>query len=300
MHQMLETVERFEELVQRGRDATPYEYATMFPAEGFWARRASKKRLALLRKIDESLRAMLWPEERVVFLTSGVLYSFAESYLVGGIIYYVNRRAIVLTTERIILMEIDGKQRPGALRSQVPLRSLQRIGRGGFGNTLLRLADGAKYVFSRVRRRDRKALRELAPAATARATARGAGAAAGLEHLCPWCFTALTGALLECPHCKGALKSQRKAALLSLLFPGLGNIYLGHRGMGAFELAFGALIWAANLLNPAVWSSPETLIGTVLAIVLVFHGIDAAATVHIARKGYYPTGEPPPGLRVPA
>ncbi len=294
MHQLIATAERFEELVQRGRDGTPYDYATMFPADGFWARRASRQRFALLRKIDESLRAMLRPEERVVFLTRGVLSSFAESYLVGSVIYYVNRRAIVLTTERIILMEIDGRQRPGALRSQVPLRAIERFRRTGLGNTMLKLADGAKYVFAYVRRRDRQALVELTPAAAARATATGASG--GLEHLCPRCFKPLAGPLVRCPHCGGGLKSQRKAAALSLLFPGLGNIYLGHRGLGAFEMLVGAVIWAGNLGAPGVLSSPSALLATVIVIVTFAHGLDAAATLHIAKKGYYPAGASPPAL----
>jgi len=294
MHQMLVTVERFDELVQRGQDATPYDYRTMFPADGFWARRASRKRLILLKRIDEQLRAMLWPGERVVFLTSGALHSFAESYLVGGVVYYVNRRAIVLTTERIILMQVDGRGQPRALRSQVLLPSIASFARTGLGNTVLRLADGAKYVFARVRRRDRKALVELTPLATARATAPATGA--GLEHLCPRCFKVLHDQPLECPHCGGGLKSPRKAAVLSLLFPGLGNIYLGNRGMGAFELVVGALIWLANLTTPGVLASPEVLLSTALVILLFVHGIDAAATVHIARKGYYPAGESPTAL----
>jgi hypothetical protein len=295
MHQMIATVERFEELVQRGRDATPYDYGTMFPADGFWARRASGKRLKLLRKIDESLRAMLWPGERVVFVTHGVLSSFAESHLVGSLIYYINRRAIVLTTERIILMEIDGRERPGALRSQVLLRSIEAFGRTGLGNTVLRLADGTKYVFASVRRRDRKALIELTPVATARAAAAGTGA--GLEHLCPHCWTALPGQPPACPECGGKLKSPRRATLLSLLFPGLGNIYLGNRGMGAFEMLVGALIWAGNLLSPGVLASPEALMATAIVIVVFVHGLDAAATQHIARKGNYPAGESPAGLK---
>ena len=294
MHELIATAERFEELVQRGRDETPYEYGTMFPADGYWARRASRKRFTLLKRIDESLRAMLRPGERVVFLSRGVLSSFAESYLVGALIYYINRRAIVLTTERIILMEIDGRQRPGALRSQVPLRSIERFGRTLLGNTVLRLADGAKCVFAYVTRKDRKALTELMPAATARATA--AGTSGGLEHLCPRCFKPLSGQPLECPHCGGRLKSQRKAAWLSVLFPGLGNIYLGHRGMGALEMALGALIWAGNLLRPGVLASPETFLATALAIVVCVHGLDAAVTLHISKKGYYPEGESPPGL----
>lgn len=294
MHELIATVDCFEELVQRGQDATPYEYGTMFPADGFWARRASKKRLALLKKVDGALRAMLWPGERVVFLTSGVLSSFLESYFVGNVIYYINRRAIVLTTERIILMQIDGRQRPKALRSQVLLRSIESFGRTGLGNTVLRLADGAKYVFAYTRRRDRRALVDLTPLATARATSSGTGA--GLEHLCPRCFKVITEAPAECPHCHGALKSRGRATLLSLLFPGLGNMYLGHRGVGAFEMLVAGLIWLANLTTPGVLESPAALLTTVILMVGIVHGIDAASTLHIAKKGYYPAGENPAGL----
>ncbi len=292
MHPMLEHVERFEELVQRGQDATPYEYRTMFPSDGFWARRASKKRLTLLKKVDEALRAALWPGERVVFLTSGAFAAFLETYLVGAVVYYVNRRAIALTTERILLVQIDGKGRPRALRSQVLLRSIEGIRRTGLGNTALRLADGKRHVFAYVRRPDRKALAALLPAATARATASGTGS--GLEHLCPYCCKALSGRPAQCPSCGGALKSVSKATLLSLLFPGLGNLYLGYRGVGGLEMVLGGLVWLGNLSAPGVLGSPEVLIATAIIIVVVVHGPLALGTALIARKGYYPASRSVP------
>jgi len=294
MHRMLATVETFEELVRRGQDSTPYDYPTMFPADGFWARRASQKRLKLLKTIDEPLRAMLHPGERVLFLTAGAFYSFVESYFAGSIILYANRRAIVLTTERILLLQIDRGGRLRALRSQVGLRSIEAFSRTALGNSVLKLADGRRYTFAYVRRRDRKALSDLTPMAIARATAGGTGQ--GLEHLCPHCYVPVKNEPAACPSCGGAFKSRRKATLLSLLFPGLGMMYLGHPGIGAFEAFVGALIWFANLTSPGVLTSLPVLITTVILIVLVFHGIDALVTRHIAGKGCYPAGGRPAAL----
>lgn len=118
MDPTLQLVERFEELLQRRHDESPYDFQTMFPTGGFFVRRASQKKVVLLKRIDEPLRAMLRPGERVAYLTSGVLHSFWESYFLGTPMYYLNRKALVLTSERLVLIQIDSRQRPKRVLKQ--------------------------------------------------------------------------------------------------------------------------------------------------------------------------------------
>lgn len=293
MHPSLQMVERVEELVARQRDDTPYDYRTLFPTEGMWARRASQKRLALLKKLDEQVRAMLRPEERVVFLTTGVVHSFWESYFVGWVMFYLNRRALVLTSERLLLIQIDSRRRPRELRSQILLRGVERFTRTLLGNTVLRLTGGTKLVFIRVPRRDRKTLTELT--ATAKATVTREGAGGSLEHLCPFCYQPVAGHPRECPACKGAFKWWKKAGLLSLAFPGLGDIYLGHLRFAVLEILVAAFFWLSIVLgavvpDPNMPTTAADIVGGALIVILFLHGGDAFATMHIAKKGHYPAG----------
>lgn len=48
----------------------------------------------------------------------------------------------------------------------------------------------------------------------------------------------MVGRPAACPSCRGAIKSARKAGLLSLLFPGLGDLHLGLLLPAAFLVLF--------------------------------------------------------------
>jgi hypothetical protein len=291
MHPTLSRADRVEELLQGQPDDSPYDYKSLFPTDGYWARRRSQKKLAFLKRIDEPLRAMLWPGERVVFLTSGVLYSFWESYFLGLPMYYLNRRALILTNERLILLQIDSRRRPRELRSQVPLRAIEELSRTGLGNTKIRLQAGGTYTIAYVPRQDRKSLVSHTEALRSRATR--ASAAEAIEHLCPHCYAVLADHPVTCSFCGGGLKSSTKAGLLSLLFPGLGDIYIGHWRFAVLEMAVAAIVWLGVIIPDP--DAPMTASGrlTVAAFAFVFmHGVDAIGTRHVARKGHYPSGGP--------
>jgi hypothetical protein len=265
----------------------------MFTADGFWARRASQRRFILLKKIDLALRSMLRPRERVLFLTSGVSYSFWESYFLGLPMYFLNRRAIALTSQRFLLIQISFRGRPKALRSQIGLDAVERLARTGLSNTLVRVSSGQRYVFSYIPKADRKTL--VAVFQSANAALPRSDRSRAMEHLCPHCYAEVAGYPAACPECRGALKSATKAGLLSLLFPGLGDLYLGHKGMATFELVVVALIWLGVMLpDPEL---PATAFENAVAGVFLFaflHIPDAIATRYIGRKGQYPAGESPP------
>lgn len=286
MDPSLQLVERYQELLARRDGDLPYDFHSLFPEGGFWTRRASQKRLAFLKKIDEPLRAMLRPGERVLFLTHAIGYSLWESYFLGLLIQYLNRRALVLTTERLLLVQIDSRLRARELRSQIELRAIVGLGRTGFGNTLLRTASGGRYVFIRLPRGDRKHLSTLAAAAGPSQAIAGGG---GMQHLCPHCYAAVEGSPSECPSCNSAFKSPARAGWLSLLFPGLGDLYLGHRWFGIGGILMAACFWLTFLF---AMSDPQLRGGVEIASFaatgfLLLHARGAVATLHIARKGHY-------------
>lgn len=287
MHHTLENVDRVEELLQRLTDDLPYEYKSLFPVDGFWAKRASQKRLALLKRIDEALRPMLWPGERVMFLTSGVLVSFWESYFLGLPMYYLNRRALVLTNERLILVQIDSRRRPRELRSQVLLRAIAKVGSTLLGNTTLKLQAGKRYTIAYMQRRDRRSLSSLIESGRGQATKDGAATA--IEHLCPHCYAVVADHPDACPSCRGAFKSSKVAGLRSLLFPGLGDIYIGHWRFAIVEILVASVVWLSVLLPDGEGAATAgDRLAAAPVVFLLLHVTDAIATRYVARKGHYP------------
>lgn len=281
----LQVVERFEELLPRQHDR--YAFSSIFSANGFFARRASQKKLRLLKRLDERLRGMLWPGEKVLFLATGVPYSFLEANLLGHFFYYLSLRALILTNERLILFEIDSRQRPGHLRSQLLLTDIEEIGGTGLGNTRVRLRSGKKYVLTHVPRRDRRRLSSLLTETRARASRTGQ--TGDIEHLCPYCAVSIAGRPAACSSCGAALKSPGKAVWLSLLFPGIGTIYLGYPRLGTLKVLVGLLIWF-DLWEASTRPDIPLAVRIINAVIVIafLHGLAALATLMLARKGHHP------------
>lgn len=300
MHPRLQSATRFQDLLVRRPEDDPYVFSSILNNDNWRARRLSAKKLKLLRAIDETLRPMLAQGEKVHFVTWGNRSSFWESYFLGWIAYSLNRRAIILTDSRIILLHIDWRMRPRIFRSQVRYLAIDTLTWPLLGGTKLKLRRKKTHHFTHVPRRDRLHIREF----VRRKKMEFRGYAADrtdIQHLCPYCHKPVVGSPPKCLPCRVGFKSPAKAALLSLLFPGLGDLYLGHKTYAVVEILFAALIWLGFLLPDL--ESPESLTVKLIAAGFVFglmHGVDALATRHIARKGLYPTTEVPQVLRAAA
>jgi hypothetical protein len=109
------------------------------------------------------------------------------------------------------------------------------------------------------------------------------------EDLCPSCFMPLAKNLLKCPKCKAAFKKPMTAFLRSLLLPGLGDIYLGHRLLGVLELLGSVVLWAVVIFS--VWQGDQAGLIVALLILLFYNGFDGLLTRHMARKGYMLTSK---------
>ena len=267
-------------------EAGPFVLETILDDSGWWARRLSRKKRKLIDRIEGKVRAILAPGERVRYLSFGIGVSFLESYFLGWLMAYLNRRAILLTDRRIILLQIDRRDRPGVVVSQVRYGCIRKVGRTLLGNTRLTLGDDTHHVFAYVPRRDRKFLQKLTDWVDRSMTRESAG----WEDLCPRCYTVVDGRPAACPSCGAAFKSAKKAGLLSLVFPGLGDMYMGHRKVAIFEMLVAMIFWLSALV-PHPEYGPLTPLGFLIfgAIIVVFiHGSDAVATWYIAKKGIYP------------
>lgn len=167
-----------------------------------------------------------------------------------------------------------------------------RVRRTALGDTKIQVAAGRTYVFAHTPRADRKFLRMAVEEMQARVSPKEAFFP-DIVDLCAHCYRIVSGRPRSCPHCEGAFKEARRAGLLSLLSPGLGDLYLGHTRFGVFEILVAALIWLGYLVpDPTLpRTTTELFIGAVVGPVLVLvHGVDGVATWYIGRKGLYPAG----------
>jgi hypothetical protein len=298
----LQNARRYEDLLGADVEPAPYEFALLFHVDGWLARRRAKNRFKMIQAIDPKLRKMLGREERVFFVTSGTTSSASEQFFAGAAIAQaLNRRALVFTTDRVLLLQIDSRKRPRELVSQISYAGIVEVKATWNGYCRLTLRNGEKLNFVGVPKADRKKLAELlADVVRQGAAAPVSGGMQALEHLCPRCFVVVAGHPTACPSCQTGFKLARVAALRSLLFPGLGDLYLGHRGIAVLEILGAAIVWIRLILAPlggtpdengnVVVAGPAYWVIAVAMVVLI-HGIDAAMTHNFALKGHYPVGQ---------
>ncbi len=104
------------------------------------------------------------------------------------------------------------------------------------------------------------------------------------ENLCPSCYAGLPAGLDKCTVCHAAFKTAKSAALRSLLLPGWGDWYLGHRFLGCCELIGSLIVWSIVLGMLAEGGTEN--VGIALLLLAFYNGFDALLTRHMARKGY--------------
>jgi len=286
---------KFQDLIEWQDHGLPYHFDKIFPTEGWGSKSLCKRKFRLLKRVDPVIRAMLREGEDVLYITSGVQTSFVESYFMGWLMYLINRRAFVFTTQRILLIQIRTNDKPSALRAQIDYAVLNRMKGTGLGSFQVKFHNRTSLVFSGIPRKDRKLLNEMVESIQSSLITE-ADTTHDVQNLCPYCYVVVDGFPPQCAQCGSPFKLPGKAGWLSLLFPGLGDFYVGqHRLFACFELCFTLFIWLAVVL-PLLFggggedgggSRSEGVIGALIIIVFV-HGVDALVVRHVARKGIHP------------
>ena len=301
----VDSAKKYEELLGPSAAPSPYEFATLFKAESFMGRQRAKKRFKLIKALDLKLRQILNPGEKVYFVTTGTTLSMGERFLVGWLAHLVNMRALVFTSTRVLLIHIDLRQKARDVVSQLPYASITSVKSGWNGLCTIRLLNREILNFRGVPSADRKFVVEFL-ADIVQLTNAPFEHRRGIEHLCPHCYVFVPAHPPACPACGGRFKSARKAGALSLLFPGLGGWYLGHRGVALLEMLGTAMLWFLlvfaprfSLSDPASGPPDREYWITVGAILLVAHLIDGMMTQHFGRKGHHPVGEVPLHVSLP-
>lgn len=266
----------FEDLMSFESHDMPYFFDKIFSVEGWGAKSLSKKKFKLLKNIDIQVRAMLNEDEKVHFISWGVQSSFLEAYFIGWAIHYISRMALVFTNQRILLLQISSRNKPLSLRCQVRYTAITKIG----SNCQIEFQSQKKLKFLGVPGKDRKSIPKLID--DLRSTVSTAAEnSTEKENLCPYCYAVVDGFPQNCPQCLKSFKSANKAGWLSLVFPGFGDFYLGHRLFAGLEIIGAVVVWSFFL---PVWG-----LNGVLIVFIFMHGIDALETRHVGRKGLYPS-----------
>ena len=255
-------------------------------------KRRDRKRAEMLRKAEPVLQRALNPMEVVRFTTNGVRQLTWWLLTAGSMNPFANRTTLVLTDRRVLLIHTDSKQQPRMFANQLPLDRV-RVTSGR--NSYIFIRTGREQLmFHGVKRSEARQLKGLLEAT---ATKKG-----GWQNLCPRCFTATDDAPLSCEKCGEEFKSPKKAALRSLLFPGLGDFYLGYRKYAMLEIMGAGLLWAlfVSTLVPTVMAKGlegAIVAGPLLALLAIIHTGDALLTRAKAKTGFHsrdgtlPTGE---------
>jgi hypothetical protein len=264
-----------------------YKLSSVFPkTTGMGAKGDIKRRVKMLGSIEGRLDTLLYPDEHIEYVALAVLNRWAEQYFMGIWAMTINRTLLVFTQYRAILLYADSKGRAKKQAWQIPYHRLRKYGAGVWaGSVCFALDDKKKYKFTAMKKQDRKQLREYMKA-------RLENPATDIpefpshearDSLCPGCWSPIPPKLRVCPHCDEEFIDPKVPALMSLIVPGTGDLYLGHRTLAIMEMiGFGfVIIICIGLLadNPSEWYIP-------LGLLIFANGVDAAVTHHVARKGY--------------
>lgn len=253
--------------------------------KGHYRTRRNKFKLKILTVVKPTLDALLQQDERVMRIGGGTAYYPAEIFFGNGFLTMLyNRYALVATDRRLVM--INTNHRMTGLRHylfQMPYSEIKKVSRGLFRTSLnLVRKKGRRRLFTSMKMAFTRELRTYIAAQLTPETAAVTDAKP-LECLCPACTTALPGYTAACGACGATFKSARKAALRSLLLPGWGDWYLGHRLLGGLELMGSLFVWSIAL-NLLFQGGAEDA-GLAACILLFYNGFDALLTRHMARKG---------------
>lgn len=269
-----------------------YDLASIFPErDGYFARKAIRKKIGLLTRLSPLLARILGEQERVLFIGRGIIQYLAEIFFGNGwLTYYYNIHALVFTDQRILLINIKNNGQPKHMLHQIRYGAIQRWkGPSLIGGVVIKFNAGKKLTLVHVPRRDGGVMKNVVERMQGTPTV-GSLPTAGesFQHLCPSCFAEIPKDIYACPGCRTAFKTPRKAALRSFLLPGWGDIYLTHRLLGTLEL-LGSAALVILLVITLLWGElGDSMV--FLILLLVYHALDAALTYHMGKKGLIPEG----------
>ena len=204
--------------------------------KGGYKNRKNTNTVKILRAVHNIVEKIHKDGEKVMRIGAGTAYYPVELILGNGILTMIyNKYALICTNRRLLLININYRcNRPTHYLFQVPYEEIDKVKRGLLGTSLIiRRVRGKRRIFSGVKRFISRELRDFIVKVKDSVTPVEQPKEL-LEDLCPSCFATLKKGLSQCPYCQADFKEPKKAFIRSLLLPGLGDIYLGHRALGFF------------------------------------------------------------------
>jgi hypothetical protein len=272
----------------QGLDPERFDLEAIFGPNrsGGYRNRKNNLKVKILTAIQDPLNKILKNDERVMRIARGVAYYPAEIFFGNGFFTMIyNHYAILCTDRRLIFVNANSKMnRPTHYFFQLAYQDIKKVGRGLMGGGLtVHQTRGKRRTFLYVKGHSSKDLKNFIMGQK-KTTQAVEPLEESLENLCPSCFTALEEGLVRCPHCRADFKVPRKAFLRSLVLPGLGDIYLGHKGLGILELIGSVIVWGVVISSVLEMGHA----GLIVALFLLpfYNGVDGLLTRHMARKGY--------------
>jgi DNA-directed RNA polymerase subunit RPC12/RpoP len=247
--------------------------------------RRNRFKIKILQSVKSVLDHVLKDGECVRHIAFGTAYYPMEIFLGNGwLTMLYNRYALVATDHRLIMINTNHRMtKPTHYLFQLPYEEIKKVRRGLFRtNITLERKKGKRRVFTGMKSYLSAELQHFLQGNIDPAMPLNENTPSW-EHLCPACVEPLPAKLEACSQCGTAFKTPPKAMLRSLILPGWGDIYLGHRVLGLLELTGSLMVWVFVVL---LLASGEFLTGAFL--LLICNGMDALLTLHMARKGYIP------------
>ena len=254
--------------------------------KGSYRTRLNKLKVKILTASKPKLDRLVKADEQVMRIAAGTAYYPVEIFFGNGFLTMLyNRYAVVATNRRLVMVNTNHRMtRAGHYVFQMAYGEIRKVSCGLFRTCLdLKRKKGKRRIFNSMKMAFTAELRDfIKPRMTSeKTTPQGDGLS---ENLCPACYTGLPAKLSQCPACQAAFKTPRKASLRSLLLPGWGDWYLGHRFLGGLELLGSLIVWSIVLSLMAEGGLENTAVAAVLLV--FYNGFDALLTRHMARKGY--------------
>lgn len=280
----LEILNAFPEISSYAADH--YDFFKLLKAnkKGDYRTRLNKLKMKILAVVKSALDQLLEKDEKVFGIAGGTAYHPIEILLGNGwLTMLYNRYAIVATNQRLVMVHTNHRMtRTGHYLSQMAYEQIRKVTRGLFRTSLtLKPKKGKRRTFTSMKAALTGEMRDLI---LARMEPEKAPAAQPREHLCPACFSPLVNKLAQCSVCHVAFKTPKEAAFRSLILPGWGDFYLGHRFLGCLEMAGSMLLWllALSMLGGGNFED----LAVMGFLILFYNGFDALLTRHMAQKGY--------------
>ena len=249
---------------------------------GFKSRRNTYK-IKVLKSVKTLLNKMLGDGECVQRIAFGTAYYPLEIFLGNGwLTMLYNRYALVATNHRLIMINTNHRMtKPAHYLFQIRYEEIKKVRRGLFRTSIvLDRKKGKRRIFTAMKSYLSAELQQFFQGKMEPDVSLDANAPLR-EHICPACFEPLPAKLDACSRFAAAFKTPKKAMLRSLILPGWGDIYLGHRVLGILELMGALMVWFFALVLIV-----EGAIATGVFFLVFCNGLDALLTLHMSRKGY--------------